>query len=571
MMPMSHHYVSSRSGACSLTFPKRLQPPVSTYAVPILVSFLVLSCAIFRQEYLLDRTGTQWAPYLEWGLKNATYSGNPYDLIATVTFAHTASDETRITEMFYDGGDIWKFRFTGTRTGEWVFTTSSSDRDLHGYTGTVMINRNRNPGAHGFLTKFGNKWGWQGTDEALVPQLVMYKDPNKYYDRPDMIDADIQTFLGEHGFNGFHTRVYNRWFHIEDERTDASPVANPDPRTFEALELLITKTHAAGGLVHIWMWSKGQIDRRAEKRIQRYIAARLGPIPGWSVGYGYDLNHWVTADQLHEWRDYFHHYFGWPHFVGGRAGGPNNGTDHAPYIAWNLPLDFSSYEHNRPSYEVYVAAIDAVPAQPAFSEDRFRIRLGSPYGNKDYTMELIRRGLWHSTLAGGVANIWGNVVDPNTGKNAYLNGPSFPYPAAALIKTYAEFFKQRFLQAMVRDNEITDGVCLRHPARTHYVFYKENTKSIHMNLSKMNDVQPAVAVDTKKPYAELILGDLRREDQTWSAPYQSDWAIAVGDFEKPASSPPILSSSKPSTNGYRPRSQTITGRVTSVRRTDRQI
>ncbi|MAG93645.1 MAG: hypothetical protein CMJ48_07840, partial [Planctomycetaceae bacterium] len=42
-------------------------------------------------------------------------------------------------------------------------------------------------------------------------------------------------------------------------------------------------------------------------------------------------------------------------------------------------------------------------------EDRFRIRHSKTYADKDYTMEMTRRGLWHSTMAGGVANIWGHL------------------------------------------------------------------------------------------------------------------------------------------------------------------
>ncbi|RMF64766.1 MAG: hypothetical protein D6746_01240, partial [Bacteroidetes bacterium] len=38
----------------------------------------------------LDRTGTLWSPYLEWSVENPTYSGNPFDLVATVTFTHAA-------------------------------------------------------------------------------------------------------------------------------------------------------------------------------------------------------------------------------------------------------------------------------------------------------------------------------------------------------------------------------------------------------------------------------------------------------------------------------------------------
>ena len=62
---------------------------------------------------------------------------DPFDLVATVTFTH--AKEARTTEMFYAGADTWKFRFTGTRTGAWSVSTSSSDSDLDGYTGYVTV------------------------------------------------------------------------------------------------------------------------------------------------------------------------------------------------------------------------------------------------------------------------------------------------------------------------------------------------------------------------------------------------------------------------------------------------
>ena len=148
---------------------------------------------------------------------------------------------------------------------------------------------------------------------------------------------------------------------------------------------------------------------------------------------------------------------------------------------------------------------------------------------KNYTMEETRRGLWHSTMAGGVANIWGNRIDPNTGNS--INGEgSAPYPKPEWIKTNAEFFKNRFTADLVRCNWLTDGVCLQRPTNTGYIFYKESTSSVVIDLSGMGGPQSAVAVDTKLPYAEINLGTLSPSYQTWTAPYQSDWAIAVGNF-----------------------------------------
>jgi hypothetical protein len=405
--------------------------------------------------------------------------------------------------------------------------TVSGDPDLDAKYGTVSVAPN--PGIPGFITHFGNKWGKLGLDKAFVPQLVMYAHPGVYYDNPAKIDADIMTFLVGHGFNGFHTQVFCRWFDIDQERSQdiKNPDPNPDARTFQALELLITKVHAAGGMVHIWAWGdearkqtplKWGINGKVDRRLLRYIAARLGPLPGWSMGYGFDLWEWVRGDQLADWHDYLQSHFGWSHFLGARA-------DKNKLNQLSESLDYSGYEQHRPDYKKYVETINRRSEKPSFSEDRFRIRIPSPYPNKDYTFEMTRRGLWHSTMAGGVANIWGYFPE---GHNSALG--SVTYPKSELIKTYALFFENRFLKDMVRDNSITNGWCLKVFRGTNYVFYKEDSSSITMELSGMAGPQRAVAIDTRKPYEEIEIGVLSPQSQEWNSPYSSDWAIAVGAF-----------------------------------------
>lgn len=484
----------------------------------------------------LDRTGTQWRPYVEWNLSNPGYEGNPFDLDAAVTFTHTESGEQRTTGMFYDGGDSWKFRFTGTRPGEWTFVTTNSAPPLDGRTGTVIVRPNEED--YGFVTHRGNRWsrpkGVDGRLEAIIPQFVMYAGPHELYRNSQQIDADIQTFLVDHGFTGFHVSVACRWFDLEHDRaSDIDAVSpNPDPRTFEALEQLITKTHAAGGVVHIWAWGDEQrthtpiawgINGEADRRLQRYIAARLGPLPGWTMGYGFDLWEWVNADDLLEWHRHLHEHLGWPHILGARA--HRHGRPLEDLMTDRL--DYIGFETHRPDYAVYVEALKRHPDKPVFMEDRFRIRDSARYSDKDYDEVMTRHGLWHSAMAGGAANIWG-----------YLHGDSFsesasrPYPNVRALKTYAEFFQGRFLLELDQDNDITDGVCLRTPDRTRYLVYKEDAGSIRLDLSRMAGPQPAVAVDTAKPYQEIDLGSRGANDRVWTAPYQADWAVAVGDFSR---------------------------------------
>ncbi len=479
-----------------------------------------------------DVVGTVWSPTLEWSFPNPSWEGSPFDLVATVHFEHDDSDETHTTEMFYAGDDAWNVRFTGTRVGMWRWTSASDDPDLDGLAGTIWMHDN--PGADGFVEGRGHVWVWGGSERAFVPQLVMLPGPHYGYGDWDQVDDWVQTFIVEHGFTGFHVPVFCRWSDLEHDTCDDVASPDPDGRTFEALEILIRATHAAGGMVHLWMWGDEQHDMAPAdwgqqgvevQVIQRYIAARLGPLPGWTLGYGFDLDEWVTEDDLASWHATMHGLLGWPHLLGGRSAGPNQGTDHADEQL-HEGLDYAGYEHHQPDYEVYAAAIDARPDRPAFSEDRFRVR---DTHDKDYTEEMTRRGLYHSTMAGGVANIWGYLLadgeggDPDAGLSAH-------YPHPEWIHTSTTFFTGRFRADLVRCNELTDAVALRTPDHSGYLVYAEETDAVWLDLSAMTPQMPAVAVDTLLPYAEVDIGPLSTGTQTWIAPYRSDWALAIGTF-----------------------------------------
>jgi hypothetical protein len=239
------------------------------------------------------------------------------------------------------------------------------------------------------------------------------------------------------------------------------------------------------------------------------------------MGYGFDLDEWVNENQLKVWRDYMHQHFGWSHFLGGRHGDPNRGTDHSMAKSWNEKLDYSSYEHHQPPYDVYVAALLNVPGKPVFSEDRYRIRIPPRYPDKDYTEELTRLTLWRSMLAGGVANIFGYRKADQTYSEVY--------PNKTHIKTYSVFTEKYFNKNMARDNSLTDGYCLKDTQDGNYIFYKENTSSIQYDISGLSGSKKVVAVDAKKAYAEVDLGTKAPGSYTFNAPNSSDWAIAVGE------------------------------------------
>lgn len=471
-------------------------------------------------EGVHDREGQQWA-VIEWAFENPGVAGNPYDLLATADFVHIESGERRSTDLFYAGGSTWKLRFTGTRPGDWSFSTRSDDPDLNGLAGVVRVTPSDLPG---FVEAAGSQWVRSGSGAAFVPQLVIAPNPDRLFADPSLSGRLVSSFIDQHGFNGFHVVVKCRWFDLNEERCTQLPSGEPqiDQRTFETIERLINETYAAGGMVHLWVWGdnqRGQTPKRwgvngtVDRRLQRYIAARLGPLPGWSMGYGFDLWEWTSAAELESWHSYMHERMGWDHLLGARAG-----TNELAQLSESM--DYASYEWHKPSYQTYRELLAARPNKPAFAEDRFRIIDNG--AAKNYSAEETRRGLWHSTLAGGVANIWGNL---SGGRSA--DDGSLAYSNAEQIKTYAEFWRGRFERGAQPCDGRSDGYCLLRPGGAGLVVYREDATGIKVSVGDLAGPLRVVAVDTKRPYAEIDLGLLNGAELSWTAPYKSDWAISI--------------------------------------------
>ena len=43
-----------------------------------------------------NKTTTMWYPFVEWSIDNVMYSGNPFDIIATVRFTHEDGNTNHI-------------------------------------------------------------------------------------------------------------------------------------------------------------------------------------------------------------------------------------------------------------------------------------------------------------------------------------------------------------------------------------------------------------------------------------------------------------------------------------------
>ena len=476
------------------------------------------------------RTVRMWET-VDYSVIDTTWSENPFDRVATATFVH--AQETRTTEMFYAGDDTWKFRFTGTRLGTWNFSTASNDAGLDGHKGSLIVKPRRNVDIKGFLTHVGNKFALQHDDaDDLRGYLFnVYMNGHIVSDHvEDLADpAKLGALLDDTRSNGFDTAfVYlcHNWLKLGALRHDEHDSVNPDLATFDILEHAIAEAHARGMRWHFWAWGDesrkwtphglpGGINGAVDRRLQRYIAARLGPLPGWTMGYGFDLIEWTSEEGRNGWAEYLHQKMGWDHLLCTR-GFPLRGT-HNNITAYSGfgGRDLSTTRGGPADYSEVARHIDADPIRPAFYEERHSyLRDGF---NLD--MDGTRRLRWWQAMAGGLGGFYG-----------FYARSVHPYPNPEQLRTFQRFWDGRFALDMERANDLTDGCALKTPEMRRSVFYKENASAIEIDLADMPRPAPAVAVDTAKDYEEINLGILDTRQHTLGLPYPSDWAVAVGTF-----------------------------------------
>ncbi len=92
------------------------------------------------------------------------------------------------------------------------------------------------------------------------------------------LSEGIEEFVKDQGFNGMHITNLRDF------------LKNP-----EYFETVVLETYRAGGITHFWIWGDEQRQLTPKyydgdiNYLYNEILARLGPMPGWSVGYGFDL------------------------------------------------------------------------------------------------------------------------------------------------------------------------------------------------------------------------------------------------------------------------------------------
>jgi hypothetical protein len=271
-----------------------------------------------------------WQP-IEWSATDNNYEGNPFDVIANVTFTHIESGEVRSTEMYYTGANTWSFRFAATRLGEWAYETSSEESELDGLNGRVFAAPPSDPNTTGYLTYSSNQYMIQtGEQGEMSPYNFSVFNSSRYElaefrGRPHRF-TNILNEAEENGFDVVAIDIKHNWFKLGATGYDDHRNIEPDLETFALIDYLLNMARNRNIRVHFWVWDgenqletpvglDGGVNGETDRRLQRYIAARLGPNPGWSMSYAADASQWVTASQINDWAAYILEQSLWPHVL----------------------------------------------------------------------------------------------------------------------------------------------------------------------------------------------------------------------------------------------------------------
>lgn len=461
---------------------------------------------------------------------NPSYSGNPFDLIATAQFTHTATDETITTELYYLESDTWAFKFTGTKPGAWSYITKSSDPDLDGKRGTFTVVAQTNTKITGFLTHSKNRFAVPDHEGNLKAYLF-----NVYMNLEDF--RTVSTFKSQSKIDAYLDEAQNNGFKIvylsigpSNWMTDRSGDVDPELETFEVLESLVSSAHERGMRVHLWAWGdregsstpdgySGGINGPVDRRLQRYIAARLGPMPGWTMGYGYDLHEWVSGSQLESWARFMHEKMGYDHLLSARShefSGSRTSVINS-YEGVGRSVELTTSPYGPADYDEVLKHMNSDTSRPHMYEERHTYLRP----NYDLDMDGTRRLLWWQAMSGGLGGFYGFYRESSS---SVFRG--FPYPRPEQLRAFSGFWDERFDLDLRTCNGLTDGVSLCAPGES-YVFYKENTNRISMDLSGMGSRSFTVTAMDTKTGSYRDIGTKTSSYTRFDAPHTSDWVVHV--------------------------------------------
>ena len=412
-------------------------------------------------------------------LSNPSWSGNPFDLDLFGIFEHIPTGR-KINQLgFYAGDNIWKIYFMPDSIGEWTYKTQSTDKDLHGLTGSLNCIDSDLPGR---LIGDGRRWLLEDSREYVAPIML----PTREWFKRSNTNEGIDDFIFWANNTAGALIIGTTLIYFDGAQDEIPYLKGQEGDLFnipmwDRLNSHYDMLRDRGMGFYIMFYSdddespnihKIKAKSPEEVRLFKYAIARFSayPIVMWDTGI--DIRE--TTDN--EWIDWFADWFNandpWKHPVSSRTGGGSGGKfpGRGTY--------YSDGASQLPSHTEVVKDWVCRSVPTAFT-DRWR----EDYSRGGFDREMIRRAAWEIGLVGGIAIYVGGNENGGYLNETYAND----FKAAPDLGLRTQFFREEIIDFKLltpSDRLILagNGVILAANNGKEYVVYDYNGGSFTINL-----------------------------------------------------------------------------------------
>jgi hypothetical protein len=153
----------------------------------------------------------QWHP-TDLSFTSTTTYANPFQNVSISAKFTGPGGITLTVPGFYAGSQTWKVRFSPTAVGSWSYTTTSSDSQMNGKTGTITCVANGNTAVHGTLKVDSNHKHYfvyeDGTPYFLMSFEADWLGLMDFGDTNVTKAKSLVDIYRSHGFNGVLMNIY---------------------------------------------------------------------------------------------------------------------------------------------------------------------------------------------------------------------------------------------------------------------------------------------------------------------------------------------------------------------------
>lgn len=271
-------------------------------------AFFILWCTISHCEAFAHHAVERWKIY-EVTLKGSD-KGNPF--VDTELYGcFYQGEDTLLIKGFYDGGGVYKIRFSPPKEGNWHYHTISNQKNLHRKRGSIVSlppqKSNRGPVTISNLFSFAyadgtpyapfgtTLYAWVHQPDSLA-QLTLHTLSKGYFNKVRMC-----LFPKSYWWNQGEPEIYP----FEGDIESGWDFKRFNPLFFQNLEKRIAQLDSLGIesdliLFHPYdRWGFSKMDSVSRYHYLDYITARLSAYKNiwWSMANEFDfLGHYTMAD-----------------------------------------------------------------------------------------------------------------------------------------------------------------------------------------------------------------------------------------------------------------------------------